>query len=164
MVSQIEVIIRGMAHKRPSEFTNKIIKAIGESRKNKDDPEVLEEIVVIERDMIKSFHHTRYIHDQNTGTFFNRATGVQTVLYDRLNTLLTTLEVLPGTFRTVEELIHAGGGKSRGSVRKNIHDLRDIVEEDPKHPQIIITKRGVGYMFNDERRKKVAFPARVSRD
>lgn len=78
-----------------------------------------------------------------------RVKGVQVQLtpteYDLLKLLITE----SGRVLTHQQLLHKVWGKSYEHdlqiLRVNISNLRKKIEEDPRHPQLLVTEPGIGY-------------------
>jgi two-component system KDP operon response regulator KdpE len=67
--------------------------------------------------------------------------------------LLTTLAENKGHVLSHEQLLNSVWGyeygEDTGYVKRYIWYLRRKVEDDPRHPQIIVTERGFGYSFQE---------------
>jgi len=118
-----------------------------------DTPEALEGIAI--------YDHPNFIHRRDLRT-------VQLKIKDGANIELTfvelsatenrfliELEQLPNKVRDAKELREKAFGErySIEIVMFYLRRLREKLEPDPKHPETFITRRGVGYIFNDASRE-----------
>jgi len=99
------------------------------------------------------FNHSKFKHYRKERRLVVEGEGKR--LTDIENRLLLALEGKLNRIRNVSELcdIAIGEGYSPKLVKWHISQLRRKVEQNPKKPEIIITRRGSGYMIIDPSRE-----------
>lgn len=107
------------------------------------------------------YDHPNFVHDREKGTVQLKAKEganveqlVPVELTPREIGLLTELEQAPNKARATKELKEKvfGENYSEKTVRSYISSLRRKLEPDPKHPEIFLRRKGVGWVFIDESR------------
>lgn len=148
MVSLVESIANASKRDPNALRLAQDLKQVVERHRGKS-PDTLDGVTVYDRNDGRSYFHDSFIHDYNSGVVINRVTKSSSELFMRPNLLLKTMERTPNEPLSVEDLISNGGGVSAISLRRNIHDLRQVLEVNPKKPQIIVSVYGKGYLLRD---------------
>lgn len=105
----------------------------------------------IEGETLNSFDFGTATYDRR-GRVFHRADGTAAQLSTGECDLLELFHERPNKAisrdELVEETTHRGWEPFDRSIDVRINRLRHKIEDDPSHPQIIRTVRGVGYLFH----------------
>lgn len=153
MTLLVETIAR-VAKKEGDLELSEALKEVAEKRKGVS-RETLDGVILYERDspVERISEHSNFDHDrlENSVVFKKGPREGQKIHITRVDSkLLTHFETHRGEPLSAESIKSTvfEGKCELGNVRQRVHHLRKYLEEDTKHPKIIVTENG-GYMFID---------------